>query len=835
MNTGSDVRARLKTLACNLVWVWQPALRDFLRSLASGDEGAIEAFARNPVAGVRNLTDEVLAGLSADKAFLKRLVAAEDVLARELAAAHERCPAEFKGRVIAYFSAEYGIHQSLPIYSGGLGVLSGDHTKSAHDHGLPLVCVGLFYRQGYFTQRINEHGQQIARMDTLDPENLPVSLVLNPDGTPVQVTLYMPEGPLTLRLWEARIGNTRLLLLDSDVEGNVWEQRSLTWQLYGGDRDMRIRQEIVLGVGGVRALRALGLTPNVWHMNEGHSAFMAVERVRECLADGMTFDTAVESVAANTIFTTHTPVSAGNEAFMLPLFHSYFQPWCESHGMDFHRLLELGTLTEKNGYKFFSLTALAIRLSRFANGVSQLHGEVSRTMWHHLWHQVPIAETPIGHVTNGIHTGTWLSDEFRELYVKYVGADWERKLEEQDAWNAVYDMPDAEIWSRHLVLKERLYAVIAAGLKRRFEGTGVNWTHMVERLRSDSLTIGFARRFATYKRADLLFSDLDRLDRLVNHPTNPVTFIYAGKAHPADLPGQEMIRRIHEVALMDRFHGRVILLEGYDMELAARLVQGVDIWMNNPRRPLEASGTSGEKVPPNGGINFSILDGWWVEGFDAEKVNGWKIGRDKDYGDDRIQDYYDVRSQYTILEKRIVPLFYELDGGTLPAGWVQVMKNSMASLVPMYSTQRMLRDYMNLYYGPALRKGLKAQGENNGRVKAFVEWKERLEAYWYHMTDTFLDVRRDHDSVDLKAGLYLGLLNPADVRVELHSQRNGTTLTVPALLEGPSGEPGEYVYTLNHQAEHLGDTLLRLRVLPNHDYLDHPMEMGMCFWFSKTL
>ena len=831
VTTGTELRTRLHAIASNLVWVWRPALRDFLASISPADAD----FIHNPVAGLQALGDEQLAALDADKAFQKQLVAAEKNLADELAASHERCPEEFRGRVLAYFSAEYGIHQSLPIYSGGLGVLSGDHTKSAHDHGLPLVCVGLFYRQGYFTQRINEHGQQVARMDTLDPARLPVRQVLNADGSPLKLKVDMPEGELVLQLWEVAIGNTRLLLLDSDTEENTWEQRPLTWQLYGGDRDTRIRQEIVLGVGGVRALRALGLTPDVWHMNEGHSAFMAVERVREHLATGMGFVEAVEAVAASTIFTTHTPVSAGNEAFMLPLFHSYFQPWCEHHGMDFHALLDLGTLTEKNGYKFFSLTALAIRLSRFANGVSQLHGDVSRKMWHHLWHQVPIAETPIGHVTNGIHTGTWLSDEFRELFVQHVGADWEQKLENPEAWQVIQDVPDSDIWSRHLSLKTRLYDVIAAGLKRRFEGTGVNWPHMVERLAPASLTIGFARRFATYKRADLLFSDLDRLDRMVNHPEQPVTFIFAGKAHPADLPGQEMIRRIHEVSLMERFHGRVILLEGYDMELAARLVQGVDIWMNNPRRPLEASGTSGEKVPPNGGVNFSILDGWWVEGYSESPRNGWKIGRDKDYGDDRIQDYYDVRSQYQLLEKQIIPLFYKLGEDGLPTGWVDVMKASMQSLVPVYSTQRMLRDYMDLYYGPALRKGLKAQSENWGRVHAFVEWKTRLQAYWYHMTDTFLDAHRDAEKVQFKAGLYLGLLNPADVRVELHQQRNGDTLSIPAVLEGPSGEPGEYVYTLNYRGEHLADSQLRLRVLPNHDYLDHPMEMGMCFWFSKAL
>ncbi len=826
--TPETLRQELLGLADNLVWVWKPRLRTFLASL--GDDKLA-----NPRAHVRRLPEKTLKEWTADSTFLDRLEEAKQELAAELQKARERCPQELAESCIAYFSAEYGIHQSLPIYSGGLGVLSGDHTKSGHDHGLPLVCVGLFYRQGYFVQRIDAQGQQQAGMDLLSTEDLPANPVLDGEGKPLCITVDLPAGELMLHVWLVMVGNTRLYLLDSDVEGNPSEWRSITWQLYGGDRDMRIRQEIVLGIGGVRALRAMGIQPEVWHMNEGHSAFLAVERVAEYLARGLAFDEAVETVSSNTVFTTHTPVSAGNEAFILPRLHNYFQPWCEKHGMDFARLLELGTLTDNHGYKNFSLTALAVRLSRFANGVSKLHGEVSRKMWYHLWHQLPIEEAPIGHVTNGVHMGTWISSPFRALFEQALGEEWEERLASGEILEELYTLPAEGVWNAHGMLKQRLYDVLAENQRRRFAGSPIDAESIVRGLRPESLTIGFARRFATYKRADLLFSDLDRLDRIVNDPERPVTFLFAGKAHPADKPGQEMIRRIHEVSLMERFRGRIVLLEGYDMEVASHLVRGVDVWMNNPRRPLEASGTSGQKVPPNGGLNFSILDGWWVEGFDPARCNGWVIGREKDYGDDRIQDYYDVKSQYDVLEGKIVPLFFRRDAKGLPQDWIECMKHSMASLSGRFSTRRMVGDYIEQYYKPARLRGRRVRSENLGLVHAFIEWRRHLMAYWYHMTDTFLHAHRGENRVEVEAGLYLGLLHPEDVRVQLHMQHNGDFRTVTVPLDGPTGEPGEYRYKLVLEDELLRDSQLRLRVLPNHDFLERPIEMGICFWFSKKL
>ena len=824
-----NLRDSLLDLAGNLLWSWTPWYRDFLRGL---DPAAFDLH-ENPVRLVRELPAERLAALDKDAAFKKGLKEIRQRLEEELARARARCPERLVGRQVAYFSAEYGIHGSLPIYSGGLGVLSGDHIKSAHDLGLPFTGVGLMYRQGYFAQRIDARGVQQADMELMNLEHLPVRQLAGPDGGPLKVAVELPGRELALTIWEARVGNSRLLLLDSDVEGNASADRSLTWQLYGGDRDTRMAQEIILGIGGVRALRALGMRPDVWHMNEGHSAFLAVERLREYLALGLDFDVCVEAVASSTVFTTHTPVPAGNEAFLLPRLQRYFHDYCSRGGIDFHRLLELGTETDATGYKIFSLTALAVRLSRFANGVSMLHGEVSRRMWYHLWHQVPIDETPIGHVTNGIHTASWAAPEFRELYERALGPDWETRLLDQPAWEALRKLPDAEIWQRHLALKARLTAEIRRNLTQRLGAPGLPLQRILERIDPHSLFICFARRFATYKRALLIFDDLDRLERLLFHPSHPVTLVFAGKAHPADKPGQELIRRIHEISLMERFQGRVLLLEGYSLGLARFLVQGADVWLNNPRRPLEASGTSGQKVCPNGGLNLSILDGWWVEGFSGN--NGWSIGRSADYGDEKIQDYYDVRSLYETLEEKVVPLYYERDSQGLPAGWVACMKDSLVSCTARFSTSRMVQDYVSQSYIPAADKHRRARENDWQAVREFVQYKHSLLKRWYHMTDTWLRVRRENECVDIDAGLYLGLLKPSEVKVELFMRDGGRIRTEEVTLDGPGDEDGVWRYRIYFCDSDIRKAEIKLRVLPRHAWLDQDMEMGMCYWFHQRV
>jgi starch phosphorylase len=824
-----NLRDALLDLAGDLLWSWTPWYRDFLRGL---DPAAFDAH-ENPVRLVRELEPARLAALEKDAEFRQALKAAQERHRAELESARARCPERLEGRLVAYFSAEYGIHGSLPIYSGGLGVLSGDHVKSAHDLGLGFTGVGLLYRQGYFTQRIDEHGVQHADLELMNLDHLPLRRLAGPEGGALRIEVELPGRPLALEIWEARVGLARLLLLDSDVEGNAPADRGLTWQLYGGDRDTRMAQEIILGIGGVRALRALGQRPDVWHMNEGHSAFLAVERLREYLDAGLDFDAAVEAVASSTVFTTHTPVPAGNEAFLLPRLQRYFHEYCSKGGIDFHRLLELGTETDATGYKVFSLTALAVRLSRYANGVSQLHGEVSRRMWYHLWHQVPIDETPIGHVTNGVHTASWTAPEFRELYEQVLGGEWERRLLEPAAWEALRGVPGEEVWRRHLALKARLTEEIRRNLSRRLGKPGLPLARILERLDPDSLYLCFARRFATYKRATLVFEDLDRLERLLAHPSHPVTLIFAGKAHPADRPGQELIRRIHELSLMPRFQGRVLLLEGYSLQLARFLVQGADLWLNNPRRPLEASGTSGQKVCPNGGLNFSILDGWWVEGFNGR--NGWSIGRDLDYGDEKIQDYYDVRSLYETLEEQIVPLFYERDSQGLPEAWIERMKESMATCTARFSTSRMVMEYATRFYEGAADKHRRARENDWQAVRDFVAYKHSLLKRWYHMTDTWLKATRENECVDIDAGLYLGLLKPSEVKVELFMRNGAGIRTAELALNGPGDEDGVWRYRLYFCDPGLRKSELKLRVLPRHAWLDQDMEMGMCYWFHQKL
>jgi glycogen phosphorylase len=823
-----NLRPILAELARDLLWCWKPWYREALRDL---DPEAFDRF-ENPVQVVAGLSEQRLAALAADKAFLKRLKALQARREAEEAAARARCPEGLAGRLVAYFSAEFGIHGSLPIYSGGLGVLSGDHIKSAHDLGLPFVCVGLYYHQGYFTQRIDAAGVQHAEPAALEPPLLPLEPVLDEQGAPVLVEVELPGRALKARIWRVKVGIASLLLLDSDVEGNSAGDRALTAQLYGGDRDTRMCQEILLGIGGVRALRRLGLAPDVWHMNEGHSAFLAVERLRELLAEGLSFEEAAEAVASSTVFTTHTPVPAGNEAFLLPRLHRYFRAYCDQHGVDFDGLLEMGTLADAQGYKVFSLTALAIRLSRFANGVSRLHGEVSRRMWYHLWHQVPIDETPIGHVTNGIHTASWIAPAFRELVEEHLGEDWEQALLDDGRWTGLQALDDGQVWKRHMDLKAQLIGEIRANLGRRLHGHHA-LGHILARIDGSSLLVCFARRFATYKRALLIFDDLERLDRIVNHPSHPVTLVYAGKAHPADRPGQELIRRIHEISLMERFHGRVLLLDGYDLRLARFLVQGADLWLNNPRRPLEASGTSGQKVCPNGGINFSVLDGWWVEGFDGE--NGWRIGRDKEYGDEKIQDYYDGRSLYETLERVIVPRFFERDEEGLPRAWIAAMKASLVSCTARYSSNRMVADYVRGYYLPAAAKGSRARADGWKAVREFIRYRQALLRRWYHMTDTFLEARRENECVDVRAGLYLGLLRPEDVLVELFIRNGGGIRTVELNLAGPADEDGVWLYQLYFCDPKLRESEIKVRVLPRHPYLDHEMEMGMCYWFHRKI
>lgn len=604
---------------------------------------------------------------------------------------------------VAYFSAEFGLHESLPIYSGGLGVLAGDHIKSASDLGIPLIGIGLFYGQGYFRQRLNVQGWQQEEYIDVNVSQLPLEPAIDRNDEPVMIEIETRSGKIRVKVWRLQVGRCTLLLLDSDVPGNEAEDRELTARLYGGDNRVRIRQELLLGVGGVRALHALGITPGVLHMNEGHSAFAALEMIRlRMTGDGLNFSDAVREVSRQSVFTTHTPVPAGHDRFSASLVEEHLGPLRESIGVSREQLLALGRVDPDNNGEDFCMTVLALKLSRRANGVSALHGHVSRQMWSCLWTGRAEDEIPIGHITNGIHVPTWLAPQMHQLYDRHLGVNWQQHSGEPAVWEKIQQLNDAELWETHLTLKSRLLDFVRRRVLKQAERRGEekNITRALRRaLSPDALTIGFARRFATYKRADLVFRDLDRIVRLINDPQRPIQFVFAGKSHPRDEPGKRILQQIAEMAWDKRYLGKIVFVEDYDINVGRHLVQGVDVWLNNPRRPLEASGTSGQKVVLNGGLNLSVLDGWWAEAYDGS--NGFAIGNGRTHVSTDVQDERDREALLTTLVTEVIPCYYERDQQGLPRAWITRMKNGIRSLGWRFNADRMVMDYALQCYVPA--------------------------------------------------------------------------------------------------------------------------------------
>jgi starch phosphorylase len=606
-------------------------------------------------------------------------------------------------RPVAYFSAEFGLHESFPIYSGGLGVLAGDHIKSASDLGLPLVGVGLFYSQGYFRQRIDVSGWQREQYLVTDLGNLPMEPAIGPSGEAVTVRIDTRSGSVSAKVWRVRVGRCDLLLLDSDVDGNSPEDRELTSRLYGGDGRVRIRQELLLGVGGFRALRAMGITPGVLHLNEGHSGFALLEAVRHRMEEeGVTISQAVRAVARDVVFTTHTPVPAGHDRFSEALVEEHLGPLRDALGISLHDLMALGRERPDNPHEEFCMTVLGLKLARRANAVSALHGEVSRAMWTGLYPGRAEDDVPIGHVTNGVHVPTWLAPPMARLYDRHLGVGWRQQSGEARIWDGIEQIDDAELWETHLILKARLIDFVRRRAREqgeyRAEPADVA-TRLSKALKPDALTIGFARRFATYKRANLVLADLEVLGRLVNDPKRPVQFVFAGKAHPHDEPGKRMLQEIARMMRDPAFAGKFAFVEDYDINVGRALVQGVDVWLNNPRRPLEASGTSGQKVVLNGGLNLSVLDGWWAEAYDG--LNGFAIGEGRTHADMRIHDERDGQDLYRVLRDEVIPLFYQRDQDGLPRGWIKRMKRTIRTLGWRFNADRMVMDYARKYYVPA--------------------------------------------------------------------------------------------------------------------------------------
>lgn len=691
----------LANLAYNLWWSWQPGGDRLFRRL---DPELWERMAHNPVRFLREIDPDRLSAATKDRIYLKRY----DRMVREFDQAMDGVDAWYRRTFpersevpIAYFSTEFGLHESLPIYAGGLGVLSGDYLKEASDLGVPLVAVGFLYTQGYFVQRITEDGWQEAMYTDLAFPDLAVFPEFDESGEPQMVSVSLPGREVFARLWRVQVGRVPLFLLDSNVERNQPSDRSLTARLYTSDLELRISQEIILGIGGVRALRALGYNPTIWHMNEGHSAFLNLERIRERTTGGQSFDVALESVRASTVFTTHTPVPAGHDEFPLWLMDKYFTNFYPKLGLEREAFIDLGRQDYDWG-EVFSMVVMAMRMAGRRNGVSKLHGRIARRMWSPLWPEREIGDVPIGHITNGVHTSTWIARRLQLLFDRYLGPDWLQRLDDPETWASIDDIPDKELWGLRRHLKRRLVAYMRERARSQWQRGRVHPIQVVASgvlLDPYTLTIGFARRFATYKRADLILRDPDRLRALVTDRNRPVQVIFAGKAHPADEPGKRLIQEVYRQVKRAEFGGRLVFLEDYDVNLARYLVQGVDVWLNTPRRPNEASGTSGQKAALNGALNLSVLDGWWPEGFNGQ--NGWAIGGMEEDEDPDLQDARDAESLYELLEREIVPLYYDRSADDLPGEWLGKVKESIRSIGPQFSMRRMLKAYIEDMYYPS--------------------------------------------------------------------------------------------------------------------------------------
>ncbi len=832
----------MREMVFNLWWTWEPSARRLFRHL---DPELWTRTNHNPVRMLQLSRQARLIEVSEDDDFLRELkevhAAFHKYLARQDTYGKKGNGSSLQSPV-AYFSAEFGFHESIPNYSGGLGILSGDHCKSASDLDLNFVAVGLLYRHGYFKQQIDREGTQQAVNLNQNFHHLPIREVRR-ENARVLISVRILDREVYAKLWQLNVGRINLFLLDTDVAENTPEDRLITAELYGGDLEMRIRQEMVLGIGGVRALRALGLDPHVFHMNEGHSAFLALERIRTLRAEkNLDFYSALQVVAAANVFTTHTPVPAGNDAFPREMMKRYFSEFARELGVPFDELFSFGQ-TRVNQNDPFSMTILALRASRHSNGVSKLHGEVSRSLWKDVWHGVPVQEVPITSITNGIHTKTWMAPEFSALYTKYLG-DWEERLTDHDFWRGVMDIPDAQLWETHQKLKLRLVEFVRERVRLRRTRVGESMEAIRRAnqiLDPEILTIGFARRFATYKRGALLFSDKERLARMLNDTTRPVQFIFAGKSHPRDEGGKALIKEVYKFSRQEGFENRVVFVEDYDTYIARRLVQGVDLWLNNPLRPLEASGTSGMKLPPNGGLNLSVLDGWWCESYNGK--NGWAIGAEIEDGAVEFQSEVDASSLYQLLENQIIPLYYAKPDGKLPLAWLQLMRESIRSVTPVFNTHRMVREYTERLYRPAELAQAEFSREDCRAAVELSQWKARIRKDWpqVRVSDVQIGNENRHnipvgDALQVSARVHLGGVDPKHVRVEAyHGEADNDEVRNPAVTplyqsDEQSGGNGDYLYHGSVPATESGMYGFSVRVVPTHPHLVQAHELRLITW-----
>ena len=836
---------KLSEISNNLWWSWNT---EFLRLFQKIDKDLWEESEKNPVKFLKRVSQEKLDNASKNAMFLKEYDKLVDNFENYMKSKNtwfsNKYP-ENRNDLIAYFSAEYGLDQTIPIYSGGLGILSGDHLKSASDLGIPLVAVGLLYKNGYFHQKINGYGGQETEYNNIDLYDLPINAVKDQNGEDLIIYVKFPKRRLYLKVWQINVGRVKLYLLDSDIEKNNEEDRDVTLRLYGGDQEMRIRQEIVLGMAGVNLLRTLGLKPTVYHMNEGHSAFLTLEIIKNTIKEKqVSFDVAKDIASSKTVFTTHTPVPAGNDIFPLDLVEKYFKDFWPRLGISKEEFLKLGMKPTQDLEPGFNMGILALKIAGKKNGVSKLHGAVSRELFGEVWPEIAANESPITYVTNGIHTCSWLSPRLKELYNKYLIPYWQDNIHLDKTWEKVKDIPDQELWEAHMQRKEKLLNLVKDSTVNRLRRSGYSYekiNDIVSKINPNALTIGFARRFATYKRATLIFRDLERITQILNNQERPVQIIFAGKAHPADKEGQDLIKYIHEVSMMPQFKGKIFLLENYNIAMSRYLVSGVDVWLNNPRRPMEASGTSGQKASVNGVINFSVLDGWWAEGYN--QYNGWTIGTNAEFDSYEAQDNADSESLYRTLESKIVPMYYNKDKDGISSKWIETMKNSIISTGGKYSTARMLVDYTNNLYIP-LCNLTKTYYEDIDNVAAFNMWKKDIASNWKDIKITQVN---NLDNITIDAGnnievrceVELPNINQENIDVEVYYGKildNGIVENVsiiPMKLEKQDEETKKYYYVAKIELTTGGNYGYTFRVMPKHEMILEPTNLNLVKWITK--
>ena len=852
---------RLTDLASNFWFSWSPTARELLARL---DPMLWLATKNNPTLFLKCLDQGLLERAADDEAFIR---AYRRVLA-EYDAYLEPGPGGYKlgglgeHDLIAYFCAEYGFHESFPIYSGGLGILAGDHCKTASDLRLPFVAVGLLYSQGYFTQCIDRHGQQLPQYLEQDAQDRPLRPARALSGEEIRVDCAFPDRSVHARVWRADVGRVQVYLLDTDLPENAADDRRITQLLYGGDRALRLRQEAVLGIGGVRALRAAGLQPTVWHMNEGHAALSVLERARELLQEGLSFEVALEAVAASTLFTTHTPVAAGHDVFSADAVSAQFASYIKELGISDARLLELGRDGTASGD--FNMTQLALRGAAAVNGVSELHGRVSAQLCSSRWPDIRPEENPVGYVTNGVHVPTFIRQHWSDVFDAHLGPDWQQHLTDKSVINRIMDIPDPQYWYSNQQDKRQVLKALHARLTQQGTRNGLSEAHIHRLLKyvdpdnPDVLTIGFARRFATYKRATLLFNNLTWLESLANNEDRPVLFVFAGKAHPADEPGQYMMREIQRISNQPPFVGKILLVEGYDIGMGRLLTSGVDVWLNTPVHPFEASGTSGMKAAINGTINLSVLDGWWAEGYDGS--NGWAIPPSTEDQSSEERDRQDSTTLYEILQDEVIPLYYARDQklGYSP-GWVEMCKRSMVTSLPHFNSQRVLHDYARSFYGPAAIQGRTFAADSFAVARDLAQWKQRVHAAWPGLTLKAIDCKPAriafNESIALEVEVGLNGLRAEDVCVECvlhrelcsqltvpvkgfaetHRNRDGVVRSGDETVLVSSFTPGEVEsevarYRLQLEPPWSGTLSYEIRAVPCHPNLSHPYELGLMRW-----